>query len=105
MKICGHYYKVIIEFVDGMKRKDDKMYFGHIKFSTGEIHLWPKARRSIQEESLIHEVLHAITFHSNNRSDHDEELLEALSGGLYQLGVGKFLWDKAKPKEAPHEPI
>ena len=75
------------------------MYFGHIRFSTGEIHLWPKARRSVQEETLIHEILHAISFHYNSRTDCDEELLEALSGGLYQLGVGKFLWDKAKPKE------
>ena len=100
MKICGHDYKVIIKFVDGMKRKDDKMYFGHIQFSTGMIHLWPKARRSVQEESLIHEVLHAIAFHSNSRADHDEELLEALSGGLYQLGVGKFLWGKAKINES-----
>ena len=98
MKICGHEYKVIIDFVDGMKRENDPMYFGQVRVSTGLITLWPKARRCVQEESLIHETIHAILTHSNSRQDHDESIIGAIAGGLYQLGVGKFLWEKAKPK-------
>ena len=103
MKICGHEYKTVIGFVEGLKRENDKMYFGHIKFSTGMIHLWPRARRSIQEESLIHEIVHAIIFHSNCKGDHDESLLQAIAGGLYQLGIGKFLWEKARPERISDE--
>lgn len=98
MKICGHDYKVIIEFVDGMKREDDKMYFGHIRISTGRISIFPRARRSVQEESLIHEVIHAIIAHGHSKGQIEEGVVQAIAGGLYQLGVGKFLWKKAKPK-------
>lgn len=99
MKICGHEYKIIVGFVNDRKREDDSMFFGHTKFSNGMIHIWPKARRSVQEESLIHEVIHAIVFHSNCKSEHNETVVQAIAGGLYQLGIGKFLWEKAKPKE------
>lgn len=98
MKICGHEYKVFIEFVDNMKREDDPMFFGQVRVSTGVIRLWPRAKRDVQEESLIHEIIHAILTHSNSRSAHDEQVVGAIAGGLYQLGVGKFLWKKAKPK-------
>lgn len=98
MKICGHDYKVTIEFVDGMKREDDKMWFGQVTISTGKIILFPRAKRSVQEESLIHEVIHAIIAHGHSKSQVDEGVIQAIAGGLYQLGVGKFLWEKAKPK-------
>jgi len=99
MKICGHDYKVTIEFVDGMKREDDKMWFGQVTISTGIIRIFPRARRSVQEESLIHEVIHAIIAHSNSKCSPDEGVIQAIAGGLYQLGVGKFLWEKAKPEK------
>ncbi len=99
MKICGHDYKVTIEFADGMKREDDKMWFGQVRISTGVIILWPKAKRNVQEESLIHEVIHAILSHSNSKCEHDESMIQAIAGGLYQLGVGRFLWNIAKPKK------
>ena len=31
----------------------------------------------------------------NNGCDHDEGLIESLSNGFHQLGVGEYLWKKA----------
>ncbi len=101
MKICGHEYKVVIDYVNDQKRKGDAFYFGHTQFSEGLIHLSPKTKRDVQEESLIHEVLHAALFHSNSKAEHNEGQVQAMAGALYQLGVGRFLWEKFKPKEKP----
>jgi hypothetical protein len=46
------------------------------------------------EETLIHEVLHAIFY--NTGLEHDEKQIEAISNGLFQLGIGDYLWKKSE---------
>ena len=48
------------------------------------------------KETLIHEVLHAIFY--NTGLEHNERQIEAISNGLFQLGVGEYLWKKAQKK-------
>jgi len=40
--------------------------------------------------------LHAI--HYNTGLEHDERTIEAISNGLFQLGVGDYLWKKSLKK-------
>ena len=47
-------------------------------------------------ETLIHEILHAICY--NTGLEHDERQIEALSNGLFQLGIGEYLWKKSQKK-------
>jgi len=44
-------------------------------------------------ETLLHEVIHVIL--TNSGGNHDEGQIDAIANGLLQLGVGKYLWDKA----------
>lgn len=66
--------------------------FGATHNITEKIFLDPKNSQQRNEETLIHELLHAIWFASglNSRYDKDkgvieEEIIEALSTGLYQV--------------------
>ncbi len=103
MNICGHEYKVVIgNFFKDKRRDDDPMYFGHISYVPGVIHVFPKLSKALREEVLTHEVVHAIVFHLNCQKEHDEGLISAIASGLSQLGVGKLLWKLAFPKEKKH---
>ena len=97
MKICGHDYK--IKFVPHFKGKDGKEYCGEIDYSNRFIGIDSSMRKGVIEETLLHEVIHGIMWHTNKKTDHNEQAVQAISNGLYQLGVGKFLMEKAKPKE------
>ncbi len=100
MKICGHDYKVLIGYAEDKKRKDDVFYFGYVDFSKALIHIRPDMSRTLQEESLVHELVHVLIFHTNQKGEHNEQLTNALANGLCSLGVGKLLWKLAKPKKA-----
>ncbi len=99
MQICGHEYKVVIGFVEGKKREEDDFFWGHVDYRTRTIHIHPHAPRSLQEEVLIHEVVHIIMFHTNHRGEHNEGLIAALANALYLMGYGKLLWKLAKPQK------
>ncbi len=96
MKICGHDYK--IDFVPNYRGRDGKLYSGEIVYSDRYIGIDSTMKKSVIEETLLHEIIHGIMWHSNKKTDHNEQAIQAIANGLYQLGVGKFLWEKAKPK-------
>ena len=92
MKICGHDYK--IKFVPHFRGKDGEEYCGEIRYTERFIGIDSAMRKDVIEETLIHEILHGIIYHSNKRTDHNEQSIQAISNGLYQLGIGKYLMEK-----------
>ncbi len=80
-KICGHRYTVIAY--------DEDSLIGTTSFDTMTIKINSRAPREIQEETLIHEILHCIFFHSSERDwhEHPEALIQAIANGLWQAGI------------------
>ena len=55
-----------------------------------------------EQETLVHEIGHAIFFMYGKKNLEDEEgILDALANGYAQLGVGNFLIKQAKRRGAP----
>ena len=86
IKIRGHRYKVI--HVD--KFEDEGLIGNCIQKST-EIKILRGMAPSVEAETTIHEVLHALCFHAgvyiDKRGKADgEHMIDAISNGLFQLG-------------------
>ena len=88
LNIGGHDYKIIelpLKHEDGSK----ELYGRHL-VKENVILINKDIAESRKKETLIHEVLHAIFY--NTGLEHDERQIEAISNGLFQLGVGDYLW-------------
>ena len=92
LNIGVHLYK-IAELP--LKHEDDtKELYGRHLVKENIILINSDIETSRKYETLIHEVLHAI--HYNTGLDHDERQIDAISNGLFQLGVGEYLWKTSK---------
>ena len=92
LTIGGHEYKIIelpLEHEDSSK----ELYGRHL-VKENVILINDSIHESRKKETLIHEVLHAIFY--NYGLEHKENLIDAISNGLFQLGVGDFLWKTSK---------
>ena len=91
IKICGHYYD--IKFVDGLTdASGDRHVWGRIHPGRQIIEIELDSTTSKKQESLIHEILHAI------ESSVDLGLKEIeiciLANALFQIGLGDILTEK-----------
>lgn len=86
--------------------------FGSCHHSTQSIYLDPSTTRQKQEETFLHEVLHAVAWHSGlerrmiNAKQNDllEEIVTSLAGGLFQtLSDNGLLADHDGPRRAEKE--
>ena len=78
IKICGHTYQIIDSSTD---------LYGETKIDQQTIAINPRLSPGLQEEVLIHEVLHTVLFHTHAVDQDDmETALNALANGLYRLG-------------------
>jgi len=88
----GHRYKVFFENLEKFRDDDvgdQDILYGMSNHSHLAIGVNTETAKTKQEETLIHEILHCIF--ASTGFDHDEKLIMAISGGLNQLGVGKYL--------------
>jgi|9_EtaG_2_1085328.scaffolds.fasta_scaffold00040_32 Zn-dependent peptidase ImmA (M78 family) len=92
INIGGHDYK-IIELPLEHEDKSKELYGRHM-VKENIILINEDIHKSRKEETLIHEILHAIFF--NYGLNHDERVIDAISNGLFQLGIGEFLWKTSK---------
>lgn len=92
LDIGGHRYTIKVE--DGLKTDNGKMLLGYHDARVAEIVLDKGMIQSRKVETMLHEVLHVILTNSGNK--HDESMIDSIANGLHQLGVGDFLWKKAK---------
>tara|TARA_R110000824_G_scaffold151672_1_gene322717 strand:- start:39 stop:365 length:327 start_codon:yes stop_codon:yes gene_type:complete len=89
ISIGGHVYKIVVQ---ELKHEDPKKtLYGRHSVDDNIIYISDSIVTSRKEETLIHEVLHAIFY--NTGLDHNEHQIEAISNGLFQLGIGEYLWD------------
>jgi|TARA_R100000995_G_scaffold56814_1_gene28154 Zn-dependent peptidase ImmA (M78 family) len=92
LKIGGHLYK-IVELP--LKHEDEtKELYGRHMVKDNIILINKDIHQSRKQETLVHEVLHAIFY--NYGLEHKENLIDAISNGLFQLGVGDYLWKTSK---------
>ena len=92
LNIGGHLYK-IAELP--LKHEDeDKELYGRHLVKENIILINSDIETSRKYETLIHEVLHAI--HYNTGLEHDERTIDAISNGLFQLGIGEYLWKTSR---------
>lgn len=92
LEVGGHPYEILF---DKLTHEDNrKELYGRHLVKENVILINEEIAHSRQQETLVHEILHAIFY--NTGLKHDERIIEALSNGLHQLGVGDYLWKKAK---------
>ena len=94
LNVGGHLYK-IAELP--LKHEDDtKELYGRHLVKENVILINSEIDISRKYETLVHEILHAICY--NTWLEHDERQIDALSNGLFQLGIGEYLWKKSQKK-------
>lgn len=78
IKICGHKYTV----------RDNPLEdaLGHTNYPSRTIELDEGMNKEMREEVLIHEMLHVIIFHSNEKGSHNEASINAIANSLWQMG-------------------
>ena len=76
--ICGHTYQIIERELEGLGESD------HIKMT---ISLDEGMNDDMVKETLWHEILHCILFHTNERGEHSEGTISALSNYLWREGL------------------
>jgi hypothetical protein len=94
LNIGGHPYEILTSKLEHEDR--NKELYGRHLVKENVILINEDIAPSRIEETLIHEVLHAIFY--NTGLEHNERQIEAISNGLYQLGVGDYLWKKSQRK-------
>lgn len=96
MNICGHRYKVLFVPSDNENiiDEDGDVAFGKMEPHTSTIYVNSDIPKSIQEETLIHEIIHTIWGHTHNPNDHDEASINSISNEFYKMGIGKFIIEK-----------
>tara|TARA_Y100000361_G_scaffold120859_1_gene112642 strand:+ start:209 stop:529 length:321 start_codon:yes stop_codon:yes gene_type:complete len=92
INIGGHDYKIIE--LPLQHEDESKELYGRHMVKENIILINEDIHKSRKEETLIHEILHAIFF--NYGLNHDERVIDAISNGLFQLGVGDYLWKTSK---------
>lgn len=95
LDLLGHTYEVVdydcTELQNYLNPKDKREvksdgYFSH---ETQKIYIWPTLPSSLKLQTLIHEIFHAIEFHTTNdglfdTDDQREFIIEVMSSGIYQ---------------------
>tara|TARA_Y100000356_G_scaffold69951_1_gene57593 strand:+ start:867 stop:1187 length:321 start_codon:yes stop_codon:yes gene_type:complete len=92
INIGGHDYKIIE--LPLQHEDESKELYGRHMVKENIILINEDIHQSRKEETLVHEILHAIFF--NYGLEHEERLIDAISNGLFQLGVGDYLWKTSK---------
>lgn len=75
---------------------------GRIYFNTCKIHLNPDTQGYEKQcVTLLHEILHALLFNGRIELNNEEEVVEVLSNGLYQVlqDNGQRLFDIVKEEK------
>jgi len=92
LNIGGHNYNIMVTPLE--HEDNDKELYGRHLVKNNIILINEEIEDSRQKETLMHEVLHAVYY--NTGLEHNEREIEAISNGLFQLGVADFLWHKAQ---------
>lgn len=90
VEVLGHTFKVIETDKDEDLLIDRNVTMGFIRYFDSVIYI--DSRQSLQnmEQTLYHEILHAIDFISHNeRIEYDEDTVNTLARGLMTVRMGK----------------
>jgi len=94
INIGGHIYDIVLK---NLTHEDEsKELYGRHEVKENIIYINDNIHKSRQQETLIHEILHAI--HFNCGLPHNEQYIDAISKGLHQLGIGEYIWKKIQKK-------
>ncbi len=93
--ICGHEYEIV--YVDDFRGEEEKL-IGRVIHGHHIIEIRDSLPQSQKIETLLHEIGHCILWHYGHNSEEirGENVIDAFANGLFELGVGEFLLEKAK---------
>ena len=94
LEIGGHIYEVSEENL--VSPDASRELYGRHEVKENVIYINKDIHESRQQETLIHEIIHAIYFNCGLK--HDEQYIDAISNGLFQLGIGEYIWEKIQKK-------
>lgn len=87
MKICGINYEVI-EVDDTFNT--DAMHFGQIDYAKGKIYINKDLSDDAKQETLCHEILHALLLYIGRQDlTNDEQFVQTLGNVIYQTFIPK----------------
>lgn len=90
----GHKYQVLSKEL--ISEDPSKDLYGRHEITQNLILINEVLNSDRAKETLIHEILHGILV--NAGQEHPENIIDALSNGLFQLGVGDMLWKQVQKK-------
>lgn len=93
LMICGQTYTVEMVPAGSLEPSKKGMVFvwGRCDLKEQLIEIDEGISQAMIEETLLHEAMHIIAFHTGWKNL-EENVIDALANGLYQLGVGADLW-------------
>lgn len=91
LNIGGHHYNVLVLPLE--HEDQSKELYGRHLVKENLILINEDIHESRKKETLMHEILHALFY--NYGLNHDEGQIDAISNGLFQLGVADYLWSKS----------
>ena len=92
LEIGGHIYEVSEENL--VSPDASRELYGRHEVIGNKIRVNENIKPSRKKETLIHEIIHAVLM--NGGHEHPEPIIDCISNGLHQLGVGDYLWAKLK---------
>ena len=90
LKVCGHYFRVKI--VENLRDHEGNDAWGRIHIGLQTIELERNCSDTKKEETIVHEVIHAID--DSLELGCDEGQVCALANALFQLGLGEKLMSR-----------
>ncbi len=93
--ICGHEYEIV--YVDDFRGEAEKL-IGRVLHGHHIIEIRDSLPQSQKIETILHEIGHCILWHQGHLGEEltSEAAVAAFANGLFNLGVGEFLLEKAK---------
>mgnify|MGYP003149548934 CR=1 FL=1 len=90
LKICGHYF--LVRFIENLRVEGDAHAWGRIHIGLQTIELERNCSDTKKEETIVHEVIHAID--DSLEFGFNEEQVCSLANALFQLGLGEKLMSR-----------
>ena len=92
LKICGQNYRIFMH--DKIIHADMGILYGLCTYGMQTIDIAVNnVNREHQEETLVHETIHAVAHHLGMKMKEADVI--RLASGINSMGVGKFLMEKA----------
>ena len=71
---------------------DSSNYAGSVDYGQCEIQILKEQNIQRKNETFLHELIHAVLFEAGYREEHDEDIVDDIARGLYQVLKDNFFY-------------